>query len=109
MKLTSKEEKVIRSFKEKIKSEFKEAILQVMVFGSKAREDAKENSDIDIIVFTCLEDWRECDKIREIGYELDEEIDYRLSIQVLPKSHIDYLLKNNFQFIRNIENEGVII
>ena len=49
MKLTSKEEKVIRSFKEKIKSEFKEAILQVMVFGSKARGDAKENSDIDII------------------------------------------------------------
>lgn len=107
--LTSKEEKVIKLFKEKIKNQFKDAILQVIVFGSKVKGDATENSDIDILVVTSLEDWRECDRIREIGYELDEEIDYRLSIQVIPKFHIDYLRKNNFQFIRNIENDGVII
>lgn len=109
MKLTQKEKKVIEEFKERIKEKFADEIIKIVVFGSKARGDAEKNSDIDILVITSSDDWRMGDEIREIGYELDEEIDYRLSIQVIPESHINYLRNNGFQFIKNIESEGVVI
>lgn len=109
MKLTPKEKKVIEIFKKRVKDKFADEIIKILVFGSKARGDAEKDSDIDILVITTSDDWRKGDEIREIGYDLDELIDYRLSIQVIPESHINYLRSNNFQFIKNIESEGVII
>jgi predicted nucleotidyltransferase len=109
LKLTSKEREIIDKFKQKIEEKFPGEILKVLIFGSKVRGDATRESDIDIIVVISSEDWRKGDKIREIGYELDEEIGYKLSIQVISKCHIDYLKRNNFQFINNVEREGVVI
>jgi predicted nucleotidyltransferase len=79
------------------------------VFGSKARGDASKESDIDVLVVTSSDDWKKGDEIRDIGYGLDDEIDYKLSIQVIPESHFDYLRQNNFQFAKNIENEGITV
>ncbi|MCD6569744.1 MAG: nucleotidyltransferase domain-containing protein [Deltaproteobacteria bacterium] len=109
MKLTTKEKEIIEKFKRRIEDRFPDEILKILVFGSKARGDATEKSDIDIIVVTSSDDWRKGDEIREIGYGLDEEINYKLSIQVIPESHISYLKHNNFQFIKNIEAEGITI
>jgi len=109
MRLTEKERKIIEDFKKRIEEKFPGEIINVLVFGSKARGDATEESDIDIIVVTSSDDWRKGDKIREIGYKLDEEIGYTLSIQVISQAHINYLRNNNFQFIKNIEQEGIII
>jgi len=109
MRLTEKERKIIEKFKKRIEERFSGEIVNIVVFGSKARGDATEESDIDIIVVTSFDDWRKGDKIREIGYELDEEIGYTLSIQIISQSHIEYLRNNNFQFIKNIEQEGIII
>jgi len=109
MKLTLKEKQVIEEFKERVKKKFTDEIIKIVVFGSKARGDDEKNSDIDILVITSSDDWRIGDEIREIGYDLDEQIDYRLSIQVIPESHINYLKSNNFQFIKNIESDGIVI
>ncbi len=49
------------------------------------------------------------DAIREIGYELDEDIDYKLSIIVLPDKHVQYLRENNFKFIESIDKDGITI
>ena len=72
-----------------------------------ARGDATKKSDIDILVITKSNDWKRVDQIREIGYDMDNEIDYKFSIQVLPKSHIDYLRSKNFHFAKIIDTEGV--
>ena len=109
MKLTSQEERVIKRFKERIESKFGDEIVEIIVYGSKARGDADKNSDIDILVVTLSEDWRLGDRIRETGYDLDEDIDYRLSIQVVPKSHIVYLRENGFQFIKSVDLDGIRI
>jgi predicted nucleotidyltransferase len=109
MKLTGRERKIIEEFKRRAERQFPGEIVRVMVFGSKARGDATRASDIDILVITPSDDWALGDKIREIGYELDEEIDFALSIQVISKNHLAYLRDRNFQFVKNIEQEGVAI
>ncbi len=108
-RLTRMEKNLIDEFKKEITAKFPEDIVKVIVFGSKARGDAGKESDIDIIVVSKKDDWRQGDRIRDIGYELDEKLDYRLSIQVLPESHVKYLKSNDFQFIKNVELEGIVI
>lgn len=109
MKLTIRERKAIEKFTQALKSKFPDEIAKVIIFGSKARGNARKESDIDILVIVTQNDWTIGDEIREIGYELDESIDYKFSIQVIPESHIKYLRDHNFQFIRNIEKDGVVI
>jgi len=109
MKLSLKEKNILKEFKQRIKEKYSDEIQDMLVIGSKARGDATEESDIDIIIIISSDDWRKGDEIRGIGYELDEEIRYKLSIQVISKSHIDYLRRNNFQFIMNVERDAVTV
>ena len=109
MTLTLEEERVVRTFREQADAAFPGEILEVWLFGSKARGDATEDSDIDLLVVTASDDWRKGDAIRRIGYDLDAEIGCKLSIQVLPIAHVRYLRENRFQFVRNIQQEGVAI
>ncbi|MFQ5964280.1 MAG: nucleotidyltransferase domain-containing protein [Candidatus Scalinduaceae bacterium] len=109
MKLSIKERAIVEEFRQIINDKFPDEIIDVLVFGSKARGDATKESDIDVLVITSSNNWKKGDEIREIGYGLDDEIDYKLSIQVISKSHLDYLRQNNFQFVANIENEGIIV
>lgn len=106
-KLNEKEVKVLRTFKHRVHEQFSGEVSEIRVFGSMARGDATEDSDIDVLVITKSDDWRVGDAIRRIGYDLDSEIDYRLSIQVLPARHVNYLATNRFTFYRNIAREGV--
>lgn len=109
MKLTVREKKAIEKFTQALKDKFPDEISKVIIFGSKARGNSRKRSDIDILVIIAQDDWRIGDKIREVGYESDESIDYKFSIQVIPESHIKYLEDHDFQFARNIEKDGVVI
>jgi predicted nucleotidyltransferase len=109
MKLSIKEREIVERFRQIIECRFPAEIVDVLVFGSKARGDATNESDIDVLVTTLSNNWKTGDAIRDIGYGIDDEIDYKLSIQVISKAHFDYLRQNNFQFARNIENEGIAV
>jgi predicted nucleotidyltransferase len=86
---------------------FSDKVVTVLVYGSKARGDYHDESDIDVLVIVTESDWKFADKVREIGYALDEEIDYRLSIQVMSETKVAYLRENNFQFAQNIFRDAV--
>ena len=107
--LTEEEERIILEFKKRISDTFPDKILRVLLYGSKARGDDSVDSDIDIMVITRENDWRLGDDIRKIGYELDEPLDYRFSIQVIPETRIKYMQENNFQFARNFLNDGITL
>jgi len=105
--LSEKEEQVIKQFKQELVERFPDKVVTVLVYGSKARGDYHDESDIDVLVITKESDWKFTDKVREIGYALDEEIDYRLSIQVMSEEKVAYLRENNFQFAQNIFRDAV--
>lgn len=107
--LTQKESEALQKFKDQICREYPDETNKIIIFGSKARGDDNAESDIDILVVTRNDDWEKGDKIRDIGYSIDNEIGYTFSIQVIPQSHYDYLRQNGFHFILNCEQEGILI
>ena len=108
-RLNDKEREILQEFKHRLLDQFPEEVLEIRVFGSMASGEATEESDIDVLVITKSDDWRIGDAIRRIGYDLDSEINYKLSIQPLPAQHINYLADNHFSFYRNVSQESIPI
>lgn len=79
------------------------------LFGSKARGDSTTESDIDVLVVTKKNDWLLADHIRRIGYDLDLEIDYKLSIIVIPEERFSFMKEHKYSPAENVLNEGVAV
>ena len=107
--LTQPEERILSEFSKKIREEFPEHIVEVYLYGSKARGDHNKDSDMDILVVSRNTDWRVSDSIRRVGYELDDDIDNRFSIQVIPENRIEYMKQNNLQFFKNFTADAMRI
>lgn len=106
MNLTQREKDIIQQFKSEVVKRYPEDVMSIIVFGSKARGDASEKSDIDIMVVTHSDNWQMGDKIRGIGYDLELKHNLVLSIQVVRQSHMDHLKRIRSQFMRNIERDS---
>jgi predicted nucleotidyltransferase len=107
--MSKQEEAIVKVFKNSLEERYPGEILRVLVFGSKARGDATDKSDIDVLVVSRFDDWKKADAIRAIGYSLDIEIGSKLSIQVLSEKHLEHLRFERFQFIENVDRDSVLI
>ena len=86
-------------------------LVRTIMYGSYARGDFRENSDIDLLFLTTSSD----EEIREQEnrlYDLafDYEMDYGVNISVIVKNrdHFEYWL-GALPFYDNIEREGVVL
>ena len=109
MKLTKKEREILKEFKRRIEQNYPEEKIRIFVFGSKARGDATNESDIDVMVVIRSNDRTFVKKIRHMGYELELENEIILSIQVFPQEYMDYLRSIPTQFVQNIDREAIYI
>ena len=82
---------------------------KIIVYGSYARGDYNENSDIDIMVLTSLSDDK-IEPVEDMLYDMAFDIlmDYGIQISVIVKNeeHFRYWL-GALPFYDNVEREGV--
>ncbi|MGM0366480.1 MAG: nucleotidyltransferase family protein [Actinomycetota bacterium] len=109
MRLSSKEKNIIYTFKKEIEEKFPKEIIEILIFGSKARGDAAKDSDIDILVITKASDKKIIKEIRSTGYDLEIDNDIVLSIQVLSRDYVDYLRNLPTQFIQNVDRDAIAL
>ncbi len=81
------------------------------LYGSYARGDYRENSDIDIMILTKLSD-EEIKKIvtsiYDVAYDIELEKGKHISLVVKSKEHFEYW-EDILPFYRNVRNEGVLV
>jgi len=80
--------------------------VKIILFGSVARGDDKEDSDIDIIIITTDEDTIEDEVYTKVMDFLIATKEY-ISAKIIPIE--DFNRFKNFPFFMNVDKEGVVI
>ncbi|GAA0801782.1 nucleotidyltransferase domain-containing protein [Faecalicatena orotica] len=102
---------ILLEFTRGIKSILGNRLTKAILYGSYARGDFRENSDIDIMVLTTLTD-EEIEKVETRVFDLafDFQMDYGIDISVVIKNedHFNYWL-GAVPFYNNVQKEGVVL
>lgn len=96
--------RALDSFMKRIET-FRDIIVKVIVFGSYARGEAKEESDIDILIV--VKDKKIEQEVIGMAVEVLLEHGEYISVKILTEKEFE-LLKNT-GFIRNVMKEGMVI
>lgn len=104
-------ENIFEEAKENIISLFDSHLLKIILYGSYARNDETNESDIDFMVLTDLNEKnikKLRDKIIDIIVELSIKYNTVLSIKILNINHFNKYLEI-LPFYKNINKEGVVL
>jgi predicted nucleotidyltransferase len=113
MELADRESSVLQEFKEAVSEGLSHTVKLIKVFGSRARGDAEEWSDLDVLVVVKGDSTSISieEKIREIRYETLWRHNFHPLISLLLLSEEEYANLSRLQtgLWRNIEREGVTL
>ncbi|RLI78192.1 nucleotidyltransferase domain-containing protein [Archaeoglobales archaeon] len=103
--LPETKKKAIERFVQELREKYRDRVNKIILFGSVARGNFREESDIDILVIgtTTLEE------IIDISYPILLEFGELILPHVMDENHYTMLRKNKSGFIESIEREGIII
>lgn len=97
----------IQEFTELIRKLFGSTIIDIIVYGSVARGEDKEDSDIDILVIGRTNDWRFERELIKVAYDIGLDHGVYLSIKYI--SQDEYHKYQSFSFYKNIQREGISV
>ena len=102
---------ILLNFSKQVKDILGDKLTKIILYGSYARGDYKENSDIDIMILTTLTD-EEIRRIKTDIYDLafDFQMEYDTDINVIVKNeeHFNYWL-GALPFYDNVQREGIVL
>lgn len=105
MQIQAKYREAVEEFVGRVLERYGEGIESIILFGSVARGEGKEDSDVDILVVTKKEDFG----LRRalIGISFDLLLKTREIISVKALSRDDFERHKNFSFLKRVISEGV--
>jgi uncharacterized protein len=94
-------------YAERLRARFGSRALWVRLYGSHARGDASERSDVDVLAVVRDLTWRE--KVEAIGLAFDVSLvrGLHLSPVVMPEAEFDRLVVLESAFASNVLREGI--
>lgn len=102
---------IVYLFSQQVKLILKNDLTKVIMYGSYARGDNNDNSDIDIMILTTLTE-DEIEKIETSIFDLafDFQMKYGIDISVIIKNeeHFNHWL-GALPFYDNVRKEGVVL
>ncbi len=102
---------IVLEFTSKVKKLLGERVKKIILYGSYARGDYNENSDVDIMILTdCsfeeIEKYR--DEISDIAYDIEAENNFSIMLSPIIKNIDKYNARITYMpFYMNVQKEGV--
>ncbi len=95
---------IARRFSREIRSRLGDRVEEVILYGSVARGDDDEESDIDVLVITRSDEEDLQFIASDIAYDIAHGEGEMLSVQVYPREHLDN--HGDISFFKTVAEEG---
>jgi predicted nucleotidyltransferase len=107
--LSSNEQQAVTEFLELLHESYPECVMQTALFGSKARGDGHQWSDIDILVVVDRDDWRFSHAISTLAADVSLKYDVLIGPRVIGQERWQQMEKFHSGLHRNIIAEGIAL
>jgi predicted nucleotidyltransferase len=105
--LRAPEQAALDDFIERIRAAFGSKLVELRLFGSKARGDSRADSDIDVLVVVSGDRVKSEDLAIDIAFDVNLAHDVYISPRVLTADSLRDPLWRTTLFVRMLEREGV--
>ena len=109
MTLSAKEKSVLKQFKAGLEQTLGAQLIELKLFGSKARGDGRPDSDVDVLVIVASDDWHIRDKVYDVATDMLLQVDICISPKVISKSRFVQLCKEGTSFIHNVSKDAITV
>jgi len=100
-----KHKEAVEEFVRKLKEKFGSRIESIVVFGSYARGEWKEESDIDVLIIGDVK----LDEIIDVTYPILLKYRVYISLLVMSRDYFEMLKAEKTGFIENVLKEGITL
>jgi len=109
--MKERDKELILEFKRRLPIELERRLRKLIVFGSRVKREATEDSDLDIIVLVDEKTSEIEKKLEDIAYQVMWDHDFKpmISLKVVEESQYYNALNKGFSFYRHVEKEGVSV
>ena len=109
LKLSPKEKKAVQEFIRAVRLAYGNKIQRAALFGSKARGDWTEYSDVDILLIAEDDSWTFRKAIIGIDSDIELKYDVLLDVRVISQSRWQYMENIKAGLYQNITRDAVPI
>jgi predicted nucleotidyltransferase len=102
-------EKIVRAFADELVNQLSDQIYEVIWYGSTARGDAEEGSDIDVAIICQRDDFVSEGRIWRIANEISLEYDTLIDARVISHDRFYGEWGRLSYLAEDIQNEGILI
>lgn len=104
--LTPQEKKAVNKFKKQVLQTLGQEVISFLLFGSRARGEGTEDSDVDILVLLKKWDRQDHDKVIDIASDLFLEFEINISPLVMSQVQFQELNERELLLAREIKADG---
>jgi len=104
---TTAERQSLERFKAVLKSLVGDDLLSLRLFGSRAREEGTDESDLDVLVVLRHKDRALCRRIVEAALDVDLTFETNLAPTIVSAEEYEQNRRYNTPFYSNVERESV--
>jgi predicted nucleotidyltransferase len=110
LQLASVERQGLESLLQQLRKHFPEQVQQVILFGSKARNDSEPDSDTDLLVLVKDETWALRHAIWKLASRVElEHDDLLFNIQVISVERWQTMTRAGFSLSQNVARDGTAL
>jgi len=101
----------LQEFIRRTRAELGDRIERIVLYGSRARGDYDEDSDVDVLVFVRNSDGLEGirETLQDLAWEITEDYNHSFFIQRWVYTEDDFKKDASYFLIRNVKREGVTV
>lgn len=101
--------RALETFVRTLKNKYGDEVEKIILFGSVARGEDKEHSDVDVLIITKGDSFKMQKLISDIVVGVMLKTGIYISAKVLSSSEFDFLRRLNSSFYRTVSKEGITI